>query len=104
LFKAGRECQAILGGKSVLEQKFIPYIFMKWSLMFERRMDEDTPCPDKSIRKMISFLVSRGFHPHRIEDGKSLKIRSKNHWKTEEIMWKHRRARWIDVINRYEID
>ena len=94
----GWECQAILGGQLFLQERFIPYILMRWYFMAQRLHGNDTPCPIAKMKRMVFVLTSRGFSPFGAEEGVSLSIKNFTAWTVNEVIWKHHRA--VNVLDR----
>ncbi len=57
-FSEGNECEAILGGEHLLDNTYVPYIFMEWSLTARLKDPEGTFYPSTLSTPSIFFLVS----------------------------------------------
>ena len=84
----GFEHRALVGGKTILDQLYVPYILMEWEFMRIFYVSESHQSEDKTlVIQMISMLEKRHYIPCSI-GGYSMKGRSWASW-DYDMVWIH---------------
>ncbi|KAH9512984.1 hypothetical protein Btru_035529 [Bulinus truncatus] len=91
----GYECKALATASHFFSVIKVPYIFMEWRQMTEKRLMPLTVCPASNIDALSHFLSQRGYVPHEIRSGIKLNPYRASTWKIGDVYW---RSQELDLL------
>ena len=88
----GYEHHIFRKANQLMDQVYIPYIFMEWILMREFYGSEITQSKDKDlVQELVEYLVGRGYSPHSAISHRALPVHMWYSW-PEDVYWQHELA------------
>nr|KAI8765115.1 hypothetical protein BgiMline_002785 [Biomphalaria glabrata] len=84
----GYECKALATASTFFSALQVPYIFMEWRQMTDKRLLPQTVCPAQDIDALSHFFSDRGYIPHEIRSGIKLNPYQSSAWKIGDVYWR----------------
>ena len=93
----GNECMAVQGGHEFLDEIFVPFFIMEWSLAHHLTYKKDPICSEQDTNKMVHYLTQKHFKPYSLTSPthQKLDITKWKNWGVIDIVWINEKAKHV---------